>query len=76
MMWSHIAAVVSKPGYLPKHYKELDHASISKDSNYWKIIKVREEMHSEVIVRRKLRKKELQTFEESYANINESRGDL
>jgi hypothetical protein len=59
MIWSHLTAVVTKPGYLPKDKKEIDPLKIGKNSSFWEILMVREELYAELLVRKKQRQGQL-----------------
>jgi hypothetical protein len=70
MMWSHIKAMTTKPGFIPKNIKEYDESKMTKDSQYYELIKLRETIYHEGIVRKKIRKQEIPSYEEHLRSTN------
>ena len=62
MVWSHVKAVTGKPGYVPKGIKAYDEAAMTKDSQFWELVKLRETIYHEAIVRKKIRKSEIMSY--------------
>lgn len=55
MIWSHAATVLAKPGYLPREKEQLQEDFIPVNSKFYDIIREREDIYHELIVRKKLR---------------------
>ena len=57
MLSSHFLTVRTSPGQMPKDYKELIKDDLSKD--FYDLIHLRETLHAELAVRKKMRRGEL-----------------
>ena len=57
MIWSHIASVMTNPGHMPKHYQRLQEKELP--ATFYELIRERETIYHERIVRKKMRKGEL-----------------
>lgn len=56
-IWSHIMAAITKGGFAPKNKTKLIEEKIPQDSQFYSIIREREEIYHEVVVNRKLRQR-------------------
>ena len=65
MIWSHITAVVTKPGYMPKGTKNLDESVFPAKSSFKDIMRLREYIYHEVIVRKKIRQGTIAPFKDT-----------
>ena len=59
MIWSHVTCVVTNPGHMPKHYQKLQEKELP--ATFYELIRERETIYHERIVRKKMRKGELPT---------------
>ena len=55
MMWSYYATVTTKPGYLPKEKDKIQEEAIPNDSTFYDLIREREDIYAELVVKRKLK---------------------
>ena len=67
MLASHFMTVRTSPGEMPKNYKQLNEEDLPKD--FFDLIRLRESLSAELVVRKKMRKGEL--TRESIPNIDE-----
>lgn len=65
MVWSHLQAVRTKAGYLPKDKEQLTEELISENSQFYDIIREREDIYHEYVVRKKITDGRLQSFHQS-----------
>jgi hypothetical protein len=64
MVWSHFEAMRTNPGYLPEYKERLYEELFPKDSQFYDIIREREDIYHEYVVRLKITKGELKSFAE------------
>ena len=57
MLWAHIAVVYTNPGEMPRDYEKLQEAELPEQ--FYELIKERESIYHELIVKKKVRKGEL-----------------
>mgnify|MGYP007059776917 CR=1 FL=1 len=62
----------TKAGYLPKEKEMLNEDLIAEDSQFYEIIKEREDIFHEYIVKKKIKKRKLQSFSEFRGVVNPS----
>ena len=55
MVWSHFMTVTTKPGYLPQEKEQLQEEAIPKDSKFYDIIREREDIYAELVVKKRIR---------------------
>jgi len=67
MLASHFMTVRTSPGEMPKNYKQLNEEDLPKD--FFDLIRLRESLSAELVVRKKMRKGEL--TRDSIPNIDE-----
>jgi hypothetical protein len=68
MVWSHLVATSTKPGYIAPDHKQLSElAAFPNNSQLFKILRIREWIYAENLVRRKIRKGQLLSFKEHVA---------
>ena len=63
-MWSHIKAVTTNPGYVPLGIRNYDESKMTKNNQFSELIKLRETLYHEQIVRKKIRKSEITPYKE------------
>jgi hypothetical protein len=54
MVWSHYVAVTESPGYIPFEKEKLHEVLIPEGSQFYEVIKEREDIYHEFVVKRKL----------------------
>ena len=70
MTTSHIKAVITKAGYIPKDKKVLYESHMSSCNQFFDIVKLREQFYCEAIVRKKIRKGEIKSYQEAAVSVN------
>ncbi len=64
-MWSHHVTVKTKAGYLPKEKEQLNEELFPQESQFYDIIREREDIYHEFVVAKKMRKGEIPNFEQA-----------
>jgi hypothetical protein len=55
MMWSHYVTMTTKPGFVPQEKEQLQEDAIPADSKFYDIIREREDIYHELVVKKKLK---------------------
>ena len=78
MIWSHVVTVITKAGHVPRDKVQLQEEAIPADSQFYEIIREREEMYAECVVSKKLRSGSLPPLELPIAEegVNSSEVEL
>jgi hypothetical protein len=65
MIWSHHVTVTTKAGYLPKEKEQLNEELFPQHSQFYDIIREREDIYHEFVVAKKMRTGQIPNFEQA-----------